>query len=118
MNKKQVVKINPKVLAQQVEDGLKLDALAEFYGLPKTQMRKALKQLDLKIRRFHKPLFEFEEAEEVENTPIYNEVEDNAEDNPATEGVMKGILEELEVFPTTFAEEVENMNDEGDEVFF
>ena len=114
MNKKQVVKINPKVLAQQVEDGLKLDALAEFYGLPKTQMRKALKQLDLKIRRFHKPLFEFEEVEEVENTPI----SDKIEDNPATEGVIKDIPEEIEVSHPTFAEEVENINDEGDEVFF
>lgn len=54
-----MVTITPSVLRKQVEQGMKLDALAEHYGLPKTQMKNALKQLGLKIRRIQEPKFVF-----------------------------------------------------------
>ena len=61
-----MVTITPSVLREQVEQGMKLDALAEHYGLPKTQMKKALQQLGLKIRKLHEHKFVF--AEEENNT--------------------------------------------------
>lgn len=61
-----MVTITPSVLREQVEQGMKLDALAEHYRLPKTQMKKALQQLGLKIRKLHEPKFVF--AEEENNT--------------------------------------------------
>lgn len=54
-----MVTITPSVLREQVEQGMKLDALAKHYGLPKTQMKKALQQLGLKIRRIQEPKFVF-----------------------------------------------------------
>lgn len=54
-----MVTIIPNVLREQVEQGMKLNALAEHYGLPKSQMKKALQQLDLKIRRLQEPKFIF-----------------------------------------------------------
>ena len=70
------VEIKPSVLREQVEQGMKLDALAEYYGLPKSQMKKALQQLGLKIRRFHEPKFvivsEEETTESHHNTNIEN----------------------------------------------
>jgi hypothetical protein len=54
-----MVTITPSVLKKQVEEGMKLDALAKHYGLPKTQMKNALKQLGLKIRRLQEPKFVF-----------------------------------------------------------
>ena len=62
----ETVRIVPRVLKQQVEEGWKLPALAEHYGLPLTQMKKALKAQDLKIRKFHAPKFVF--TEEVDNS--------------------------------------------------
>lgn len=54
-----MVTIIPNVLREQVEQGMKLNTLAEHYGLPKSQMKKALQQLGLKIRRLHEPKFVF-----------------------------------------------------------
>lgn len=54
-----MVTIIPNVLREQVEQGMKLNTLAEHYGLPKSQMKKALKQLGLKIRRLQEPKFIF-----------------------------------------------------------
>jgi predicted transcriptional regulator len=54
-----MVTIIPNVLREQVEQGMKLNTLAEHYGLPKSQMKKALQQLGLKIRRLQEPKFIF-----------------------------------------------------------
>lgn len=62
------VAITKKDLAEKVEQGWKKDALAEHYGLPVTQMTKALKQAGLTIRKFHKPKFVFVEESEEETT--------------------------------------------------
>ena len=66
------VQIVPRVLKHQVEEGWKLKPLAEHYGLPEAQMKKALKSLNLKIRNFHAPKFVF-----VDET--CDKIEDNVE---------------------------------------
>ena len=55
--------ISPSLLRKQVEEGKKIHELVEYYDLPVLQMRKALKALDLKIRKFHAPKFVFEETD-------------------------------------------------------
>lgn len=59
------VTIVPSVLRQQVEEGWKLKALAEHYGLPDAQMKRALKAQNLTIRKFHNPKFVFAEEEQT-----------------------------------------------------
>jgi uncharacterized lipoprotein len=54
---KNPVQINVSTLTQQVNDGMKKPQLAEFYGIPVSQMGLALKQAGLKIRKFHAPAF-------------------------------------------------------------
>ena len=56
-NETQPVSIDIKVLTEQVNNGMKKAELAEFYGIPVTQMTSALKQAGLKIRKFHHPKF-------------------------------------------------------------
>jgi len=58
------VQLKKSVLAQEIEDGNKIEYFLEKYGLPETQMRAALRQCGLKIRKFHEPKFEF-----VDDTP-------------------------------------------------
>lgn len=69
-----MVTITPSVLREQVEQGMKLDALAEHYGLPKTQMKKALQQLGLKIRKLHEPKFVFAEEAQFHNTTSLDDI--------------------------------------------
>ena len=71
------VRIVPSVLKAQVEvEGKKLKDLATMYGLPESQMKKALQQQGLKIRRLHYDKFVFAEespaiqAAEVDETPV------------------------------------------------
>lgn len=89
-----MVTITPSVLKEQVEQGMKLDALAEHYGLPKTQMKKALQQLGLKIRKLHEPKFVFAEEEETQShhntveedtTPIVENIAIEEEQQPQEE---------------------------------
>ena len=56
-NETQPVSIDITVLTEQVNKGMKKAELAEFYGIPVTQMTSALKQAGLKIRKFHHPKF-------------------------------------------------------------
>lgn len=62
------VRITLSDLTEKVEAGWKKDALAEHYGLPITQMTKALQQAGLRIRKFHRPKFELVGLEETEVT--------------------------------------------------
>lgn len=54
---KQPVQINVETLTKQVNEGMKKPELAEFYGIPVSQMGIALKSAGLKIRKFHAPSF-------------------------------------------------------------
>lgn len=62
------VKIVPSVLKKQVSEGMKLTELVAYYNLPTTQMKKALKQLDLRIKKFYAPKFEFDTEEPVKTS--------------------------------------------------
>ena len=107
-NEKTPVKISLATLKKQVEEGMKRKELAEYYGIPETQMAKALKSVGLKIRKFHNPAFELvmeaeeTQVEETENVwetdvvPLCWEytVEDTAVEEP--------------VFETEETEEVDN----------
>lgn len=59
-----IVEIRPSVIAQQINDGMKLKPLAEYYNLPVAQMKKVLQQLGLQIRKFHSPKFVIVNEEE------------------------------------------------------
>lgn len=90
---KETVKINLNVLTQQVEKGMKKDALAKHYGIPVSQMTVALKQANLKIRKFHKPVFELvTEVEEV-NTEDTAKVDDTVNTNTDVDVVNNEIDE-------------------------
>lgn len=52
-----MVDIKISFLEEQVESGMKIKELAQFYELPVAQMKKALKQANLRIRSFRKPQF-------------------------------------------------------------
>lgn len=92
MENKPVV-IVPDELKKQVEEGMKLVELAEFYGLPKSQMQKALKMQGLKIRKFHNPKFVFAHSEVQDE--VVPEQEENNVDN--TEDLYD--LEEVKELP-------------------
>ncbi len=83
---KESVKIDPLVLASQVEQGMKKNTLAEYYGLNMAQMGNALKAQGLKIRKFHAPAFEF-----VTNSIAIEEIS-----NTTSEEINVEIQEEIE----------------------
>lgn len=74
---KETVKIDPVVLKQQVEDGMKKDVLAKHYGISVLQMGKALKAQGLKIRKFHAPAFEFVTSEEAVTETVEEVITDS-----------------------------------------
>ena len=76
----EVVTISKSDLTQKVNDGWKKPQLAEYYGLPVTQITQALQQAQLKIRKFHKPKFVLveETAVAVEVTDVNEEADYNA----------------------------------------
>lgn len=77
---KETISINVATLTKQVEEGMKKAALAEHYGIPVSQMTAALKQVGLKIRKFHAPAFvlvtDDVATEEIDNPTIPPEVAD------------------------------------------
>jgi len=79
-SKKETVKIDVNTFKSQVEEGMKLDELATHYNLPKSQIKKVLQQLNLKIRKFHKPAFELVGLEITEEE-IQNELPQIKQDN-------------------------------------
>ena len=70
-------KVILSVLKKQVEEGMKKDELAKFYGLPVMQMTKLLKSAGLEIRKFRRPSFVL-----INDT---EEVTDKVVDNVATQ---------------------------------
>jgi hypothetical protein len=54
----EIKKIYLSKLTQQVNEGMKLKPLAEYYGLPVAQMKKILNEAGLKIRKFRNPSYE------------------------------------------------------------
>lgn len=101
------IKISPATLKQQVEEGWKLKPLAEHYGLPVAQMKKALQTLGLKIRKFQESKFEFEEEIEEQaqdfvpdvNEPISpaNVLQETSSENYSVESFTEETTVEQEV---------------------
>jgi len=50
--------ISKAELTAMVDSGVKKDQIAEYYGLTVAQTTKLLKSAELKIRKFHAPVFE------------------------------------------------------------
>ena len=63
-------------LKSKVDEGWKKQALADYYGLPMTQMTKLLQTAGLKIRKFHAPLYELIDDTVVAEVPVTEVVED------------------------------------------
>jgi len=112
------VEIKPSVLREQVEQGMKLDALAEYYGLPKSQMKKALQQLGLKIRRFHEPKFVIVSEEETGHHNVISEGETDIPQtyfNPSGNAIQEVSFvddseEEEETLPERISRESESLS--------
>lgn len=66
MSKVQISK--EKFIHQVNEERMSAKELADFYGLPMTQIRRILKTLDLKIKRKFQDKFEL-----IDDTPLDNE---------------------------------------------
>lgn len=66
MSKVQISK--EKFIHQVNEERMSAKELADFYGLPITQIRRILKTLDLKIKRKFQDKFEL-----IDDTPLDNE---------------------------------------------
>ena len=98
--KKEPKKILLTELKKQVEEGMKLKPLAEYYEIPVAQMKRVLKQAGLKIRSFRSPqyvLIDDEEDNIVSKEPIQmslfeddeeeeedDDIEEEFEDEPST----------------------------------
>lgn len=52
------VQVNFKDLKERVDAGWKRAELAKHYGLKESQMARCLKDCGLKIRKFHKPVYQ------------------------------------------------------------
>ena len=83
---KEPVQINVETLTKQVNEGMKKPELAQFYGIPVSQMGNALKSAGLKIRKFHAPSFVL-----VNNT--ISEEDIIANETPATEVIEEEVEE-------------------------
>lgn len=114
---KEPVKITLTELKKQVENGMKRKELAEYYGIPETQMAKALKSVGLTIRKFHLPAFEivadekedkapeiletpFEEVEQLQMMQYIGDEENKEyEETKASEFCLEDEEEENPIFP-------------------
>lgn len=100
------IQIVKSVLAQEVQDGWKLKALAEKYELPVSQMKQALRQANLTIRKFHNPKFELvddtvvEDVNDTMNTPVL-ETETVATVTSPNESVTVSVQETVETAPAS-----------------
>lgn len=65
------VQISKADLSTKVEAGWKKTQLAEHYGIPVTQMTKALQAAGLQIRKFHTPKFELvDDTQDNQGDPV------------------------------------------------
>ena len=96
-NTQEVVKIIPSVIRQQIDEGMKMDDLANHYKLPKSQIKKILQTLGLQIRKFHKPKFEIVQEEET----IDNIMDISNLDNTDIQDTVEEVLVEQEELATT-----------------
>lgn len=82
------VEIKKSILTEQVNSGWKRKALAEYYGLPETQMAQVLKDAELQIRKFHAPKYQLID-DSVEEQVIENNVEEGEDVSTLVESEVK-----------------------------
>lgn len=86
--KKEPKRILLSELKKQVDEGMKLKPLAEYYEIPVAQMKRVLKQAGLKIRSFRGPQFtlidDVAAKEELPQFP-WNEEPEDSENNEVQE---------------------------------
>jgi hypothetical protein len=85
---KEPVQINVETLTKQINEGMKKPELAQFYGIPVSQMGNALKSAGLKIRKFHAPSFVL-----VGNTISEEDIAQETNEIPVTETVEEQVAE-------------------------
>lgn len=103
-NAQEVVKIIPSVIRQQIDEGMKMDDLANHYKLPKSQIKRILQTLGLQIRKFHRPKFEIVQEEEITG----NIMDTSNLDNTDIQDIVEEALDEQEL---TTADEVVTNDD-------
>lgn len=89
-NQNNPIEIDPTVLAEQVQKGMKKKELAAHYGLSVVKMGEALKQCGLKIRQFHAPKFIIKQKSE----PVSDTSSDQA---TATEAVVEEVKDQAPI---------------------
>lgn len=57
MENQEKVQISLSKLEEQINSGMKRKEIAEFYGLPESNVAKILKDNGLQIRKFHEPKY-------------------------------------------------------------
>lgn len=98
---KNPVQINVNTLTQQVNDGMKKPQLAEFYGIPVSQMGLALKQAGLKIRKFHAPAFTLVSEVVTSNDIINGTINTISEEEIVEQENIKEAIAEIPAFVET-----------------
>lgn len=123
MSQKEPVQIVKSVFTQQVNEGWKREQLAEHYGISPADVSRALKQLGLKIRKFHKPKFILVDEEGTEVQEIAGEVQakEKIEEVAAKEEVVEETTKrkrrtKAEIEADKKAQEAENQKEEVQEI--
>lgn len=100
-----MVDIKVSTLKEQVESGMKLKELAEFYELPVSQMKKALKQANLRIRSFRRPQFNLI-TDTVANAQIEDIISDVELEEPAPTNVIEAENQTLSQTETEIVQDI------------
>lgn len=86
MENQEKVQISLSKLEEQINSGMKRKEIAEFYGLPESNIAKILKDNGLQIRKFHEPKYvivddreQQEEREEATGTLDFDRADEVSE---------------------------------------
>lgn len=90
------VQVTLSDLTNKVNEGWKKDQLAEYYGLPKAQVGKLLKQAGLTIRKFHLPKFELvDDTANATDAVTQDYIEDSQNESLEVMDMVTNGIEEL-----------------------
>jgi len=102
---KEKVKLVKAVLAQEIQDGKKIQYFIDKYELCEAQMRKALKACGFKIRSFQEPQFVFEDDEVPANQlDLFETSEAILVGEAVVNHAQEAVEVAVEVFDTTIQE--------------
>ena len=94
------IKITLSKLTEQVNEGMKLKPLAEYYGIPVSRMSAILKQANLRIRSFRGPQVTLiDDTKEVEEeSGIFNlagEVKEESQDSSQPTSILDSEVQDF-----------------------